>query len=216
MPKINQVKDPAFFEVTKPDRAPSKLVLGMDLGTSTGYCYSHFSPGMEPAKSIFPTHMGQWDLSAGPYDSGAIRFVRLRHFLSALKPDLIFYEDVKNVAGMPKPNKFNLTAIMARAATSAELLGAFRATVCTWAEENGVPCTGFGVGVIKKRATGKGNSGKEGVIAACNELFGSELPVEGYETSGVDNIADSAFVLLLGLEQYGAGIPFNNLVEESP
>lgn len=195
--------DPAHFPA--PERNPqTRIVLGLDLGTCCGYSISLFHQGDDPKNSISPRHMGQFDLSAGPHDSGAIRFVRLRHFLSAIRPDAIFYEDVKNVptgvGGMP------VGVIIARAATAAELLGAFKATVCTWAEENRVPCTGFGIGVIKKRATGKGNAGKPDMIKACNESFGANLEVEGYETTGVDNIADSSWVLLLGLEQYGLGL----------
>lgn len=203
MPKVAVCRDPERLVV--PPRGPAtKLILGLDLGTSTGYTFSHFDKDSNPVGAIFPWHMGQWDLSAGPYDSGAIRFVRLRQFLSTLKPDMVFYEDVKN--NPPKISSFTPAAAIARVATASELIGAFRATVCTWAEEFGIPCTGFGIGTIKKRATGKGNANKEDVIAACNEMFGATLEAEGYESSGVDNIADSSFVLLLGLEQYGRGI----------
>jgi Holliday junction resolvasome RuvABC endonuclease subunit len=154
----------------------------------------------EAYQKISRYHMGQWDLSAGPYDSGAIRFLRLRHFLHATRPDAVFYEDVK--FDPPGVSKMNAGAVLARVATASEFLGALKATVCTWCEEHAVPCTGFKIGTIKKRATGRGNANKEDMIRACNELFGSSLEVEGYESSGTDNIADSAFVCLLGLEQY--------------
>jgi Holliday junction resolvasome RuvABC endonuclease subunit len=136
--------------------------------------------------------MGQWDLSAGPYDSGAIRFVRLRQFLSAVKPDLVAFEDVKYTPSM-KLNKVNAHAMVARAATAGELFGAFKSTVATWCEENGVPCTSFSIQHIKKRATSKGNANKEAMILACNREFGTEFEVESYESTGVDNVADAAW-----------------------
>lgn len=208
MAKFNIQKDPKFFQVEKPGPA-RKLVLGLDLGTTTGYALAYQTPDANPVSLILPQHIGQLDLSAGSYDSGAIRFVRLRQFLSVISPDAIFYEDVKNdpPGGM---SKFSVGAVIARIATASELLGAFRATVCTWAEENGIPCTGFKIGTIKKRATGKGNSNKEDIIKACNALIGSDLATEGYELLGTDNVADAVFVTLLGLEQYGQGFTYTD------
>jgi Holliday junction resolvasome RuvABC endonuclease subunit len=99
----------------------------------------------------------------------------------------------------------NAGAILARVSTASEFLGALKATVCTWCEEYDVPCVGFGIGTIKKRATGRGNANKEAMIEACNKLFGACFETEGYEMSGVDNIADASFVCLLAQEQYGLG-----------
>lgn len=202
------VNPQAFAEVSPglSDRPEARLVLGLDLGTNCGYTYAFLPPGAPPTSALVtPWQMGQWDLSAGSYDSGAIRFVKLRHFLAALKPDAVFYEDVK--FDPPGINKMNQGAVLARVATASEFLGALKATVCTWCEEHGVPCAGFKIGTIKKRATGKGNANKEDVIKACNALFETSLAVEGYENTGTDNVADSAFVCLLGLELYGDGLP---------
>jgi hypothetical protein len=41
------------------------------------------------------------------------------------------------------------------------------------------------------------------MVGALNALFGVALEADGYETTGTDNIADGANVLLLGLEDYG-------------
>ena len=201
--KLNISKSPKMLgESIAREEGGKKLVLSLDLASTTGYAF-HYCSG-EGDVGISPKHMGQLDLSAGPFDSGAIRFVRLRQFLSFIKPDAIFYEEVKvqpaGIVGLP------VAAVLARVSPAAELIGAFKTTVCTWAEEGGIPCTGFSIGTIKKRATGRGNSNKEDIIKACNELFGTDFSTEGYETTGVDNIADAAFCLLLGLEQYGAGI----------
>jgi hypothetical protein len=195
--------DPAVVAEKRPVTT-KKLILGLDLGTTCGYSYGFYVPGQPASPTcIDKNFVGNWDLSAGPYDSGAIRFLRLRYFLSAVRPNAVFYEDVKFTP--PGINKFNAHAILARTATSSEFIGALRATVCTWAHENDVPCTGFGIGTIKRRATARGRADKEDIIRACNEMFGTTLDPDGYQTTGVDNIADSAFVCLLGLEQYAAG-----------
>ena len=209
MPRTSFHTDPTALaeEVERCRRSsPNKLLLGLDLGSNCGYGWAYHRPGTPlTAADILPHQLGQLDLSAGSYDSGAIRFVRLRHFLAAFRPDAVFYEHVRFTP--PKLTKVNQHAILARTATASEFLGALKATVCTWCEEYGVPCTGFSIQTIKKRATGKGNASKEDVIRACNETFGTTFELEGYENSGVDNIADASFCCLLGLEQYGHGLP---------
>lgn len=209
MSRVNYHANPEAFSLAVPEKGVKKLVLGIDLGTATGYSLALYEPGVSTIlpSLLNPNWMGQLDLSAGSYDSGAIRFVKLRHFLAVAKPDLVVYEDVK-FTPPPMPGA-KMGAILARAATSSEFLGALKATMAAWCEENGIPCTGFGISEIKKRATGKGNSDKKKMIQACNEAFGSTFDPDGYETSGADNVADSAWVCLLGLERYADGIPPN-------
>lgn len=209
MSRVNYHRVPeAFLEEAAALPAPpgaSRLVLGLDLATACGYAFARVTAAcaLGPAL-VVPAQVGQWDLSAGPYDSGAIRFARLRHFLTLLRPDLVVYEDVKvNPEGI---SCMHPRAALARAATAGEFIGALKATVATWCEEQGVPCTGYGIGVIKKRATGLGNANKEAMINTANAAFGLGLTVEGYEHTGADNVADAAWVLLLGLEEYGEGV----------
>jgi len=204
MSKINIEKDPDAFAETIVRTPGTQLLLGLDLGTTTGYAYRFVKDG-KVVTSDNEVAMGQWNLSAGPYDSGAIRFIRLRHFLSIVQPNLVVFEDVKYTPES-RGNKFTVAAIISRAATSAELFGAFKATVCTWGEENSVACQGFGIGSIKKHATGKGNSNKVAMIEACNDKYGTDFDTHDYESTGVDNIADAAFVLDLGLELCGKGL----------
>ena len=189
-------------EKIKADRLENtKTVLGLDLGTSCGYSYRFINKDNISKPVVYA---GQLDLSAGPYDSGAIRFVKLRHFLSAIKPDMVAFEDVKYTP--PKMGFQSIGAIMARAATACEWFGALKGTLCTWCEENGIPSVGIPIGAIKKRATGKGNANKVDIITACNKEFGFSFDPEGYDSSGVDNIADSVFVCSLLVEQYGLGV----------
>lgn len=209
MPKYNISSDPwAFRENLKSLDDKTNLVLGLDLGTNCGYSYCYVKQGELIVPEKLDIHIGQWDLSAGPYDSGALRFVRLRQFLSVLKPNLVAFEDVRYTPS-EKLTKFNMHAILARAATSCEFFGALKATVCGWAEENGVPSGSFPIGTIKRRATGKGNANKSDMIRACNEMFRTEFDPENYETAGFDNAADSAFVCLLALEHYAKGLSFD-------
>lgn len=206
MPKHMIEHDPWVFSerLVRPEK--TNLVLGLDLGTSCGYAFTYMKEGQRVDPAALEIALGQFDLSAGPYDSGAIRFVRLRQFLEVLQPDLVAYENVKYTPP-EKPTRFNANAIVARAATPIEWFGALKATVSTWCEENKVPCCSFPIGTIKKRATGKGNANKSDIIAACNELFGSDMDAEDYASAGYDNIADAAFVCLLALEQYSGGLP---------
>jgi hypothetical protein len=185
--------------------AVRRLGLGLDLGTSCGYCLSWFVPGVPYAPAAAYTVMGQLNLESGAYDSGAIRLVRLRQFLGVVRPDILFYEDVRYTP-VETPNRFNANAIVARAAKPMEWFGALKGCIGAWAEEHGAPCQGYPIGTIKKRASGAGNAGKPAVIAGVNSLFGVDLDPAGWETSGDDNIADAAACLLLGLEQHALGV----------
>lgn len=206
--RYEQHKDPAGFggHITNDVRAKSRIALGVDLGTNAGYSYTFFDPAKPYRIGENPVFLGQWDLSAGSYDSGAIRFVRFSHFLSAIKPDIVFFEDVKYTPS-EAITKYNASALMARAATSAEFMGALKGTLAKWAEENDVPATSIPIGTIKKRATGKGNANKEDMIAAINSTLSLDLSAEDYKTTGVDNIADAFWCMICGLEEYGNGVP---------
>ncbi len=137
----------------------------------------------------------------------ALRLIRLKQFLAILQPDAIGYEDVKFVGqSMPPGQKQNLTALVARAVSGAQVVHALAATLVTWAEERNIPCEGIGIGVIKKYATGAGNANKEAVIAACDDEFGTDFSNEDYEKTGADNIADSMFICSMMVQNYSEGL----------
>lgn len=208
MSKYQIDRDPEQFVRAVPTKFAGEVrVLGLDLGTTCGAVYAHHRPDgpADPAAVGRAMVFGQWNLSAGPFDSGALRFVRLRQFLHVLDPDAVFFEDVRYTPA-EKVTRYNAAQIVARAATSCELFGAFKATVAAWCEAAGVPCGSFPIGEIKKRATTRGNANKEQVIAAANAAFGCALDPDGYEATGVDNVADAAWVCLMGIEQYGRGL----------
>lgn len=203
-PVLNVIaeNDPTQFVAPARESETSVIVLGLDLGTTTGVTYGVHC--RKTGKLIGPVYMGSWDLSAGNFDSGAVRFARFRKFLSELGPGVIGYEAAKvhpsELVKGPKPAIF---AAVMRSLNMAELFGAFKGTLAGWAEEKNVPLQGFAVGEIKKKATGKGNANKEMMIEACVKKYGVEMDPE---VTGIDNIADSSFVYLLTVEQVLPGV----------
>lgn len=208
---IQRIPEVMEAKVNSERIAGSKTILGLDLGTSCGYAYCFVNKDNIFKPKIYA---GQLDLSAGPYDSGAIRFIKLRQFLAVIKPDLVAFEDVRYTP--PNTGFQSVGAVIARAATACEWFGALKATMATWCEAQGIPSTGIPIGTIKKRATGKGNANKADIISACNKEFGMDFEVDGYENSGVDNIADAVYVCSILLEQYGLGLDIGKAVVEEP
>jgi hypothetical protein len=207
--RLRPERHPDLFATLFPVPAErrTRLAVGIDLGTHCGYAVARFVPGQPFDRDNADLDMGQWDLSMSGDDSGPMRYLRARLFLEALRPDLVFFEEPKYTPS-EKPTKFNVAALLARAMPAATLLAKFVGAVSSWCEERGVPCKAYSIGAIKRFATGKGNANKEAMIAALNTLAGQDLlPVEGYETIGSDNIADAAWALLLGLDQYAVAYP---------
>lgn len=201
-------KDPETF-ADKVGKCPAKATrfIGMDLGSNCGVAVYDHVPGeklLQEKLKLF-----QWDLSPQGLESGAARFVRLRAFLNVTKPEVIGYEDVKY--SPPKEffinKKFGIPAILSRVATASEVLGGMKVTVATWAEENNLISNGFAIATIKKYATGNGKSNKEDMIAAANKIFGNAFDATKYKSTGIDNVVDAAFILLLLLRKIEAGMP---------
>jgi hypothetical protein len=200
MPLIDIVRDPSVFAKSHARKDGMARCIGLDLSNSTGIAIADFVPGTQLANITML--LGQWDLSLGKYDSGPLRHLRLRQFLAVAEPDLIMFEDVKNSGDQAMLKKYSITALIARAATQTEFQGALKCTVSSWADEREIPCHGLGISEIKKHATGKGNAGKPAIIKACNARFGTDFDPEEFKTTGVDNMADAAFVCEMGLIAY--------------
>lgn len=207
MPKQMMLRDPRILRTLVAQRPAKPLAVGLDLATSTGLSFAWFDPEKPVVPEELQLWMGQLDLSTDKYESGALRFVRFTQFLRELNPSIVYYENVRNTPpGGVTPR--TLAQVMARVTPTIEFLGALKGVLSAYCEENNIPCAGLDIGAIKKRATGKGNANKTDMILAANATFNADLDPEGYELSGVDNIADSAFVLLLGLETYGRGVTY--------
>ena len=205
--KMALLKDPLVYEREIPRvQLPYKRVLGLDLASNCGVSFCDIVPGM-PIKDA-PIVGGQWDLSVSNHDTNSLRYIRLKQFLSITQPDVILYEEVKYTGQSQPPGmaKQNLTALVARAVSGAQVVHGLSAILTTWCEERDIPCEAVPIGVLKKYATGKGSANKEAMITACNEQFGTEFEVEDYDKTGVDNIADSMFLCKMGVHNYSEGL----------
>jgi Holliday junction resolvasome RuvABC endonuclease subunit len=147
------------------------VILALDLGTTTGWALrdrdgmvSSGSQGFRPQR----------------FEGGGMRFLRFKRWLGQLTnladtPHAVFFEEVRRHAGVD----------------AAHVYGGFLATLTAWCEHHGVAYLGVPVGTIKRHATGKGNAGKELVIAAVRAR--GHAPVD-------DNEADALALLLWAIE----------------
>jgi Holliday junction resolvasome RuvABC endonuclease subunit len=201
-------KDPEeFAKKLPPQPANSTRYLGLDLGSNCGVAIYDYVPKTNLLQENLK--LFQWDLSTQGLESGAARFVRLRAFLNVTKPEVLAYEDVKY--SPPKEffmnKKFGIPAVLSRVATASEVLGGMKVTVATWAEEENKISNGFAISTIKKYATGNGKASKEDMIAAANRQLGIAFDASKYKSTGIDNVVDAAFVLLLLIQKVSAGMP---------
>ena len=147
-------------------------VLGIDPGTHCGWCVMSLSG--EPVS-------GTWQL-ADPKrrESEGMRFIRLRRELRAAlakyEPALVAFEEVRNHKGV----------------RAAHIYGGIIAHVTEMLDTQGIAYTSIPVGVVKKRATGKGNAGKDQMMAACRTQW------PGW--SGDDNEADARWIAMCALD----------------
>jgi hypothetical protein len=201
-------KDPAQF-ASKVGAVPAGATrfLGLDLGSNCGVAVYDYIPGKKLLQDKL--QLFQWDLSTQGLESGAARFVRLRSFLNVTAPEVIGYEDVKY--SPPKEffinKKFGIPAVLSRVATASEVLGGMKVTVATWAEEANLVSNGYAIATIKKYATGNGKASKEDMIAAANKSLGAAFDSSKYKSTGIDNVVDAAFILLLLMQKVIAGMP---------
>jgi len=203
--KLALTKDPRVYERSLPRIRPDyRRIVGLDLASSCGVSFCDIIPG-QPITDA-PIIGGQWDLSVGTHDTQSIRYVRLKQFLETIEPALIFYEEVKFTGAVPPGMRNNIQAIVARAVTGAQVVQGLCAILVTWAEERNIPCEAIPIGTIKKFATGKGNANKVAMIEACNKTHGTDFETEDYESTGVDNIADSMWLCHMAVQNYSKGL----------
>ena len=179
-------------------------ILALDFGTNCGVAVLDIYPGETQDKLLL--YVGQWDLSAGTYDAGPIRFLRLDRFIELVQPDRIAFENVKFTPSEDLYGGKKLNVIMGRVTPSIEFLGGLKVTTACWAERNQIPAEGYEISQIKKFATGSGRASKEAMIAAANEKYGLSLDSSDYKKTGDDNIADAVHVCMLFYENYGVSI----------
>lgn len=138
-------------------------VLALDLGTTTGWCCG------KPRQII----SGTWDLRPRRFDGGGMRYLRFREMLGHMivpeleRPKLVVFEEVRRHAGTD----------------AAHVYGGLLATLTSWCEEHGIPYEGVPVQTIKRFATGKGNGGKNAVLAAVRSWGFS--PIDDNEADAI-------------------------------
>ena len=146
-------------------------ILAIDLGTTTGWAVR--------ARDHQIAH-GFVSFKPQRFEGGGMRFLRFKRWLSEIHTmtndiHAVYFEEVRRHAGVD----------------AAHVYGGLMATLTTWCEHRNIPYQGVPVGTIKKHATGKGNAGKDEVIAA--------MCVKGHPVSD-DNEADALALLHWAIE----------------
>lgn len=165
---------PATIPTGRPPSSGGAVMLALDLGTTTGWA-------LRSADRTVAS--GTLSFRPSRYDGGGMRFVRFRSWLDQIDQDAgqlteIYFEEVRRHSGTD----------------AAHLYGGFLATLTAWCEQRGVAYQGVPVGTIKRHATGKGNAGKDEVMAAVR--------AQGFAPAD-DNEADAIALLLWVLETRG-------------
>ena len=151
-------------------------IFALDLGTITGWALRGSDGQITSGAENFRPQR---------FEGGGMRFLRFKRWLNEIKQsgagvDLLHFEEVRRHASTD----------------AAHAYGGFLATLTAWCEHHQVPYQGVPVGTIKKHATGKGNAGKDEVIAA--------IRARGY-TPIDDNEADALALLHWAIAQTGLG-----------
>lgn len=154
------------------------VVLALDLGSAMGWALRAGDGTIVSGTEAF--RQDRWS-------GGGMRYLRFRHWLGEIATmtgglGLVVYEEVRRHAGTD----------------AAHVYGGFLATLTAWSEDRAVAYEGVPVGTIKRFATGKGNAGKDAVIAA--------ICAHGFSPAD-DNEADALALLLWTIEHRTGGAP---------
>jgi len=149
-----------------------KTLLALDLGTTTGWAVLGHDGSITSGTESFKPHR---------FEGGGMRFLRFKRWLTEIKQstegiDAVYFEEVRRHLGVD----------------AAHAYGGFMAHLTAWCEHHQIPYQGVPVGTIKKHATGKGNAGKDEMIAAMKALGHS--PAD-------DNEADALALLQFAIGQ---------------
>lgn len=155
-----------------------KTVIGLDLGTKTGWAV-RIGPNVIAS--------GTFDFTPNRHSSPAMRYVHFRKqlldLLDGRKEDaVVFYEEVRRHAGTD----------------AAHVYGGLLAILQLQLERLSIPYQGVPVGTIKKTATGKGNASKDAMIQAARKKWPD---VQVFD----DNQADALWIAECGVQMVGGG-----------
>lgn len=127
---------------------------------------------------------GVWNLKESRFQGGGMRYVIMHNNLREVgRVDRIYYEEVRRHMSTD----------------AAHIYGGMIAALGMFCEADKIPYEGVPVGTIKKHASGKGNSNKEQMIRAAQQLF----PEQRIED---DNQADALCILSYALFREGIKI----------
>ena len=148
-------------------------ILALDLGTTTGWALRSGDGNITSGSESFRPQR---------FEGGGMRFLRFKRWLTELKAvtngiDCLHFEEVRRHVSTD----------------AAHAYGGFLATLTAWCEHHQIPYQGVPVGTIKKHATGKGNAGKQDVIAA--------IRARGHAPTD-DNEADALALLHWAITQH--------------
>lgn len=156
------------------------MLLALDLGTKCGWATS----------SAGGIVHGMQEFKNDRFSGGGMRFLKFEKWLLELpRPTQVVFEEVRRHA----------------ATDAAHVYGGLMAVVTKWCEANKIPYQGVSVGTIKKFWTGKGNAGKDMMIAAGKEL--------GYKNVDDDNEMDAIALLHYWIEEGTVEKPKIDLAE---
>ena len=170
----NSSSSPVSETIGRSNHRPKPNVLGLDLGTTTGWALQSGASKLESGSVSFRT---------GRYDGGGVRYLRFRSWLDSMSADAgditaIYFEEVRRHIGTD----------------AAHVYGGLLATLTSWCEQRGIAYQGVPVGTIKRFIAGKGNADKAAVMAAVR--------ARGFQVSD-DNEADAIAILLWSIETQG-------------
>ena len=151
-------------------------ILALDLGTITGWALRGSDGSITSGSESFRPQR---------FEGGGMRFLRFKRWLTELKAvadgiDALHFEEVRRHVSTD----------------AAHAYGGFLATLTAWCEHHQIPYQGVPVGTIKKHATGKGNAGKEDVIAVARAR--GHAPAD-------DNEADALALLYWAIQHHDVG-----------
>ena len=149
----------------------NSTILALDLGTHTGWALHQLDGTITSGTEHFKPQR---------FEGGGMRFLRFKRWLAELLTtsghiNAVYFEEVRRHAGVD----------------AAHAYGGFMGHLTAWCEHHNIPYQGVPVGTIKKHATGKGNAGKDEMIAS--------VQLRGH-TPCDDNEADALALLHWAIE----------------
>jgi hypothetical protein len=171
--RVTGVSDPCGTCVIE-TKLPRSSLLALDLGSTLGWAVQLPDGSITSGTATF---------RPSRFEGGGMGWLRFRRWLDELSGSAgpiasVVFEEVRRHAGT----------------TAAHVYGGFLAHLTAWCEGARVPYQGVPVGTIKRFATGKGNAGKDAVMAA--------MRARGFAPAD-DNEADALALLMWAIDARG-------------